>query len=303
MHNHEWLFWLAFNLGVLLALAVDLGVLRRHPHAIRVQEALAETALWVALAAAFAVGIYFWKGRSSALEFTAGYLVEESLSIDNLFVFLLIFRYFQVPSHSQHRVLFWGILGAMLARGLFILAGVTLLERLHWFTYLMGAFLVYVAVKLIRRGKADVHPERNSVLALVRRFLPVTADYENGRFFVRRGGLYATPLLLVLVVMESMDITFAVDSIPAVLGITHDAFIVYTSNVFAILGLRALYFAVAGVMDIFHYLPYGLSVVLAFIGVKMLVSGYYTISTEVALGVIATVLVVSVLASLLWRKN
>jgi tellurite resistance protein TerC len=303
MHNHEWLFWLAFNLGVLLALALDLGLLRRRPRAIRVQEALAETALWVTLAAAFALGIYFWKGRSSALEFTAGYLVEESLSIDNLFVFLLIFRYFRVPSHSQHRVLFWGILGAMLARGLFILAGVTLLERLHWFSYLMGAFLVYVAVKLIRRDEADVHPERNSVLALVRRFLPVTADYENGRFFVRRGGLYATPLFLVLVVMESTDITFAVDSIPAVFGITHDAFIVYTSNVFAILGLRALYFAVAGVMDIFHYLPYGLSVVLAFIGVKMLVSGYYTIGTEVALGVIAAVLVVSVLASLLQRKK
>jgi tellurite resistance protein TerC len=303
MHNHEWVFWIAFNAGVLLALAVDIGLLHRHPRAIRIQEALGETALWVALAAAFGVGVYFWLGRASALEFTAGYLVEESLSVDNLFVFLLIFRYFRVPPGYQHRVLFWGILGALVARGVFILAGVTLLQRLHWFTYLMGAFLVYVAVKLVLQGEADVHPEKNSVLALVRRFFPVTADYENGRFFVCRGGLYATPLLLVLVVMESTDITFAFDSIPAVLGITHNAFIVYTSNVFAILGLRALYFAVAGVMEMFHYLPYGLSVVLAFIGLKMLVSGYYTIPTEVALAVIVVVLAISVLASLLLPRR
>ena len=299
MQNHELLFWIAFNVFVLLMLALDLGLLHRHGRAIQFREALAQTAVWIFLAALFAVVLGFWQGRASALEFSAGYLVEESLSVDNLFVFLLIFRYFQVPSRYQYRVLFWGILGALITRGAFIIAGVTLIQRLSWITYLMGAFLMYVGVKLAFQREAEVHPEKNAVLTLVRRCFPVTRDYAEDRFFVYRERLYATPLLLVLVVMESTDVTFATDSIPAVLGITHNAFIVYTSNVFAILGLRSLYFAVAGVIDVFHYLPYGLALVLAFIGAKMLVSGFCTVSTEIALGVIISVLAISVGLSLL----
>ena len=299
MPNHELLFWIAFNVFVLLMLALDLGLLHRQARAIRFREALAQTAAWMVMAALFAVVLGFWQGRSWVLEFSAGYLVEESLSVDNLFVFLLIFRYFQVPSRYQYRVLFWGILGALVTRGAFILAGVTLIRRSSWLTYLMGAFLMYVGVKLARQREAEVHPGKNAVLALARRCFPVTHDYVEDKFFVYREGLYATPLLLVLLVMESTDVTFATDSIPAILGITQNAFIVYSSNVFAILGLRSLYFAVAGVIDVFHFLPYGLAVVLAFIGAKMLVSGFYVISTEIALGVIVTVLAISVGLSLL----
>ncbi len=303
MHNPELWFWILFNLFVLAMLALDLGVLHRRPHAISFREALVSSVIWIALAAGFAVGVYFWRGRTTALEFTTGYLVEESLSIDNLFVFLLIFRYFRVPQLYQHKVLFWGIIGALVMRGLFIFAGVTLIQRFHWFIYVMGAFLVYVGIKLAFQGEAEVHPEQNVILRLARRVLPVTRDYVDGRFVVRKGGLYATPLLMVLLVVETTDVVFAVDSIPAILGITRDAFIVYTSNVFAILGLRSLYFALAGLMEFFHYLPYGLSVVLAFIGAKMLVSHWYQISTEYALGTVITLLLLSVLLSLVFPPS
>ncbi len=291
------LFWILFNLFVVLMLGLDLGVLHRRAHAVKFREAVAWSAMWIALAAGFAVLIYFWHGRAPALEFVTGYVVELSLSVDNLFVFLLIFRYFRVPSHLQHRVLFWGILGALIMRGIFILLGVSLIRRFHFIVYLFGAFLVYTGIKLFREHEKDIHPENNPVLRLFRRWMPVTPDYVGGKFFVRQPGLYATPLLIVLLVVETTDVLFATDSVPAILAITLNAFIVYTSNVFAILGLRSLYFALAGLMDKFRYLHYGLALILTFIGVKMLVSGYYVISTEIALAVVGVTLAVSMLAS------
>ena len=279
-------------------LVLDLGVLHRRAHAIKFREALAWSAVWLALAAGFAVLVYFWHGRTPALEFVTGYVVELSLSVDNLFVFLLIFRYFRVPSHLQHRVLFWGILGALIMRGIFILLGVSLIRRFHFIIYVFGAFLVYTGIKLFRETDKDIHPENNPVLRLFRRWVPVTPDYVGGKFFVRQPGLYATPLLVVLLVVETTDVLFATDSVPAILAITLDAFIVYTSNVFAILGLRSMYFVLAGLMDKFRFLHYGLALILSFIGLKMLISGYYSISTEIALAVVGLTLAVSILASL-----
>jgi tellurite resistance protein TerC len=292
------LFWILFNAFVVLMLVLDLGVLQRRAHAIKFREALAWSALWLALAAGFALLVYFWHGRTPTLEFITGYVVELSLSVDNLFVFLLIFRYFRVPSHLQHRVLFWGILGALIMRGIFILVGVTLIRRFHFIIYVFGAFLVYTGIKLFREHETDIHPENNPVLRLFRRWVPVTPDYVGGKFFVRQPGLYATPLLIVLLVVETTDVLFATDSVPAILAITLDAFIVYTSNVFAILGLRSMYFVLAGLMDKFRFLHYGLALILSFIGVKMLVSGYYSISTEIALAVVGLTLAISILASL-----
>ncbi len=297
--NNELLFWILFNIFVIVMLVLDLAVFHRKAHTIKFREALAFSAMWVSLAAAFAVLVYFWHGRNTALEFVTGYLVEESLSVDNLFIFLLIFRYFKVPSVYQHKVLFWGIIGALIMRGIFILAGVTLINKFHWIIYLFGAFLIFTGIRLFRQKEAEVHPERNPVLRLFRRWVPVTPDYVEGKFTVREGGLQATPLLLVLIIVETTDVVFAADSIPAILAITRDPFIVYTSNVFAILGLRSLYFALSGMMEMFHYLHYGLSVILIFIGVKMLLSSHYPISTHIALGVVAGVLALSVVASLM----
>src|SRR5437588_12231747 len=259
--------------------------------------------MWIALAAGFAVLVYFWHGRTASLEFITGYVIELSLSVDNLFVFLMIFRYFRVDGANQHKVLFWGILGALLMRGLFILLGVGLISRFHWIIYVFGALLVYSGLKLLRADNSEVHPEKNPVLRIFRRWVPVTKDYVGGKFFVRQPGLFATPLFIVLLVVETTDVLFAVDSIPAVLAITLNAFIVYTSNVFAILGLRAMYFALAGMIEIFHYLHYGLSVVLIFIGAKMLLSHYYSIPTEIALAMVGAVLTVSVLASVLFPQR
>jgi tellurite resistance protein TerC len=284
-------------------LGLDLGVFHRRAHSVKFREALVWSLVWIALAASFAVVIYFWHGRAPALEFVTGYVIELSLSVDNLFVFLLIFRFFQVPPVHQHKVLFWGILGALIMRAVFIVAGVGLIQRFHWIIYVFGAFLVYSGIKLFRQENAEIHPERNPVLRLFRKWVPVTKDYEGNRFFVRRPGLYATPLLVVLVVVETTDLLFAVDSIPAILAITRDAFIVYTSNVFAIMGLRSMYFALAGMMEMFRYLHYGLSVVLMFVGAKMLISHYYEIPTVVALGAVAGVLVISVLASVVNPKK
>lgn len=296
-------FWILFNLFVLAMLALDLGVFHRRAHGVRFREALGWSMMWIALAAGFAVIVYFWHGRSASLEFITGYVIELSLSVDNLFVFLVIFRYFRVEGANQHKVLFWGILGALVMRGAFILLGVSLIQKFHWIIYVFGALLVYSGIKLLRAEDAEVHPERNPVLRAFRRWVPVTHDYVNGKFFVRRPGLFATPLFVVLLVIETTDILFAVDSVPAVLAITLNAFIVYTSNVFAILGLRSMYFALAGMMDIFHYLHYGLSVVLIFIGAKMLVSHYYSIPTWLALAVVAGVLGISVAASLLFPQK
>ena len=292
------LFWVLFNLFVVVMLVLDLGVFNRRAHTIKFREALGWSAMWIGLALAFGVLVYFWHGRTASLEFATGYLIELSLSVDNLFVFLVIFRYFRVPDNLQHRVLFWGILGALVTRGVFIIAGVGLIRRFHWIVYVFGALLVYSGIKLIRQGDEEIHPERNPMLRLFRRWIPVTEDYVGEKFWVRRPGLYATPLVIVLLVVETTDILFAVDSIPAVLAITLNAFIVYTSNVFAIMGLRSMYFAVAGMMDLFEYLHYGLSAVLILIGAKMLTSHFYTVPTHVALGVVAGVLLVSVVASL-----
>jgi len=297
------LFWILFNLFVLAMLALDLGVFNRRAHTVRFREALVWSGMWVALAAAFGVIVFFWHGRAASLEFATGYLIELSLSIDNLFVFLVIFRYFRVPAALQHRVLFWGILGALITRGIFILAGVSLIQRFHWLIYVFGALLVYSGIKLLQESDKEVNPEKNPVLRLFRKWMPVTDDYVAEKFWVRQPGLYATPLVIVLLVVETTDIVFAVDSIPAVLAITLNAFIVYTSNVFAILGLRSMYFAVSGMMEWFEYLHYGLSVVLILIGAKMLVSHYVQVPTAVALGTVAGVIAVSVVASLVWPRK
>jgi tellurite resistance protein TerC len=296
------LFWILFNLFVLAMLAVDLCIFNRPAHLLKFRQALAWSVTWIALAAAFAVLVYVWHGHDAALEFTAGYIVELSLSVDNLFLFLVIFRYFQVPGEVQHKVLFWGIIGAIAMRGVFIVVGIKLIHSFHWMIYAFGAFLVYSGIKLFGKEDAGVQPEKNPVLRLFRRYVPVTESYEGEKFFVRRARLYATPLLVVLVVVETTDLLFATDSIPAVLAITLKTFIVYTSNVFAVLGLRSLFFVLAGMMEVFHYLHYGLSIVLIFIGAKMLASDYYRIPTGVALAVVAGVLLVSVLASLVRPK-
>jgi tellurite resistance protein TerC len=300
---NQLIFWVLFNLFVLAMLGLDLGVFHRRAHTVKFREALAWSAMWIALAGIFAVVVYFWHGRTATLEFVTGYVIELSLSVDNLFVFLMIFRYFRVDGRNQHKVLFWGIVGALVMRGIFILLGVGLISRFHWIIYLFGALLVWSGVKLMRQEETEVHPERNPVLRIFRRWMPVTKDYVGGNFFVRDPGLFATPLFVVLLVIETTDILFAVDSVPAVLAITLNAFIVYTSNVFAILGLRSMYFALAGMMDVFHLLHYGLSVVLIFIGAKMLISHYYAIPTHVALGVVGGVLGISVLASIVIPKK
>ncbi len=296
-------FWIFFNAFVLLMLALDLGVFHRKSHTVRFREAAAWSLVWITLAACFSVLVYFWHGKTPALEFVTGYVIELSLSVDNLFVFLLIFKYFAVPAQHQHKVLFWGIVGALVMRALFILLGVSLITRFHFVIYLFGALLVYSGIKLFFQEEAEIHPERNPLLRLFRKWVPVTKDYEGANFFVRRPGLYATPLFITLLVVETSDVLFAVDSIPAILAITRDAFIVYTSNVFAILGLRSMFFALSGMMKIFHYLHYGLSAVLIFIGAKMLISHYYTIPTHIALAVVAGVLALSVAASLIHPRK
>jgi len=292
-------FWILFNVFVIAMLALDLGVLQRRSRRVSLRAALAWSGTWIALAAVFATAVFLWQGRHTALQFVTGYVIELSLSVDNLFVFLVIFRFFKVPDQHQHKVLFWGILGALVIRGAFIVAGVGLLQRFGWITYAFGALLVFSGIKLLRQGSAKMQPEKNPVLRLFRQVFPVTEDYVGGHFFAQRDKLYATPLLLVLLMVETTDILFAVDSIPAVLAITTNAFIVYTSNVFAILGLRSMYFALAGVLDLFHYLHYGLSVVLIFIGLKMLGSHYVEIPTEWALAIVLLVLGISISASLL----
>jgi len=284
-------------------LALDLGVFNRRAHTVHFREAVGWSVMWIALALSFAVVVYFWHGKKESLEFVTGYVIELSLSIDNLFVFLVLFRYFRVPGELQHKVLFWGILGALLMRGAFILAGVGLIRRFEWITYVFGVLLIYSGIKLLRQGDEEIDPGRNPVLRMFRKLIPVTEEYEGGRFWVRRDRTYATPLLVVLLMVETTDVLFAVDSIPAILAITLNAFIVYTSNVFAILGLRSMYFALAGIMDLFQYLHYGLSVVLIFIGVKMLASHHYPIPTWVALGVVLGVLGISVGLSLLLPKR
>jgi tellurite resistance protein TerC len=296
--------WVAFLGFVVLLLVLDLGVLHRRAHVIQPKEALLWSIFWVSLAMAFCGLIYFWKGPTAAVEFLTGYLIEESLSVDNLFVFVLIFTYFRVPAEYQHRVLFWGILGALVLRATFILAGAFLLARFAWIEYVFGAFLVLTAFKMLKGGEPEIHPEGNRVVRLFRRIFPVTSDYEGTRFFVRRNGvLTATPLVIVLILVETTDVVFALDSIPAIFGVTRDPFIVFTSNIFAILGLRALYFLLASVLGLFAYLNVGLACVLAFIGLKMILSHWVHISTPASLLVVFGLLALSIVASLLFGRK
>jgi tellurite resistance protein TerC len=301
--SHETILWIAFAIIVPVALGLDLGVFQRTAHKVKVKEALLFSAGWISLAMLFGLAIYLMLGSEKALNFFTGYLVEESLSVDNLFVFLLIFTYFSVPDHYQHRVLFWGIVGAIIMRGIFIVTGITLLENLHWVIYIFGAFLIYTGIRIATQKESELKPESNPVLRLFRKFIPLTKRYHGHRFFVK-GKRYrlATPLLMVLIVIETTDIVFAVDSVPAVLAITRDPFIVYTSNIFAILGLRALYFALAGVIQRLRYLNLGLAAILVFLGVKMVISSdliHVEIHQLVSLGVVIGILAVSAVASLL----
>jgi TerC family integral membrane protein len=299
---HIW-FWVAFNAVILLLLVLDLTVVSRKHRRVPFKQALLMSAFWIGLAMAFAVFVQQWLGAAKALEFVTGYVLEEALSVDNLFVFILLFAYFKVPPEEEKTVLFWGIIGALIMRGIFIFAGVALVQRFHWILYAFGVFLIWTGFQLLRRGNEEQDPSRNIVLKFCRRFLPLTDSYEGKSFFVRRNGqVLATPLFVVLLVVETTDILFATDSIPAILAITRDPFIVYTSNVFAILGLRSMYFALAGMMKLFHYLNYGLSVVLMFIGAKMLLPERYHVPTWVALAVVAGVLGLSVLASVLFPE-
>ena len=298
--SNEVILWIAFGVSVLVMLVLDLGVLHRRAHVIEIKEAFMWSATWIVLALLFNLGIYFLLGSDMALKFLTGYLVEKSLSVDNLFVFLLIFSYFAVPSAYQHKVLFWGILGALIMRAVFIATGLLIVERIHWVIYLFGAFLIFTGIRMSLRKGQELHPENNPVLKLFRRFMPVTNDYHGDRFWLKKnGGYLATPLVIVLLVIETTDVVFAVDSIPAILAITLDPLIVYSSNVFAILGLRALYFALAAVIQRWRYLHYGLSAILVFLGFKMLSSGFFKMPTGIALGVVAAILAVSAIASVL----
>jgi len=293
--------WIGFTVFVLGMLALDLGVFHRDAHQLRVREALGWTAVWISLALLFNLGVYFWFGSELALEFLTGYVIEKALSVDNIFVFLVIFSAFSVPAKLQHRALFWGVLGALITRAIFIVLGAALLHRFHWVAYLFGAFLIFTGIKLLVNRGGEVQPEKNPVVRLFRRMVPSVDDYSDGHFtVVNAGKRYATPLLLVIVVIEVTDIVFAVDSIPAIFAVTTDPFIVYTSNIFAMLGLRALYFALAGMIGKFHHLKEGLSLVLVFVGAKMLVAGVYKVPILMSLAVIAMLLAGAVVTSLLW---
>lgn len=299
--TNQVLLWIIFGVFITGILVLDLGVFNRRSHAVKIKEALIWSAVWIASALLFNVGIYFLRGPDAGLKFLTGYLIEKSLSVDNLFVFLLIFSYFRVPSLYHHKILFWGILGALLMRLLFILAGITLINKFHWAIYLFGAFLIYTSIHMAIHKDEEIHPEKNLILKLFRRFFPVREGYDDGKFFCKKNGTYlATTLFVVLLVVESSDVMFAMDSIPAILAITTDPFLVYTSNIFAILGLRSLYFALAALMKLFHYLHYGLSVVLCFIGIKMILSDLYEIPVVIALSVVAIILFISVIASIIW---
>ncbi len=304
--------WIVFNLFVLAMLALDLGVFHRNSHEVKMKEALSWSAVWIGMALLFNLLLYFnWQSISpgssytnsqAALAFLTGYLIEKALSVDNIFVFLMIFAYFKVPAMYQHKVLFWGIIGALVMRAICIAAGVTLLKQFHWLVYVFGAFLIITGIKMVLQKDKKIDPEKNPVLKLFRRMMPVTPNFVGDKFFTKIDGRrFATPLFVVLLFVEMTDLIFAVDSIPAILAITQDPFIVYTSNVFAILGLRALYFALAGVMQLFHYLHYGLSAVLVFVGSKMVLTDVVgKVPVGISLGVIAGILTLSVVASLLF---
>jgi tellurite resistance protein TerC len=303
-----WL-WVGFGVFIAIMLAIDLGVINRKAHVVTFREALRWTLVVVLAAAIFNAWIFYARGETPGLQFTTGYVIELALSVDNIFVFILIFSYFRVPPALQHRVLFWGIFGALLMRGAMIAAGWLLIERFHWIIYVFGAFLVFTGIRMATQDEIDIEPESNPVLALIRRAMPVTRSYVGQRFFVveEMGGRVrraATPLFVVLVMVETTDLVFAVDSIPAIFAITTDPFLVFTSNVFAILGLRSMYFLLAGVIEKFHFLKLGLAVVLTFVGVKMLITYFHIeIPIAISLGVVGAVLATSVIASLVFPKE
>jgi len=306
MDSDRLVLWISFNVFVLGMLAIDLGIFHRKAHAVSMKEAATWSTVWIVLALIFNAGIYYAWGKDTALEFLTGYVIEKALSVDNLFVFLMIFQYFATPAIYQHRVLFWGIVGALVLRAIFIAAGAALLAAFHWMIYVFGAFLIITGIKMLLQGDEKIEPDKNPVVRLFQRFIPIVKEYDGQKFFVRRNGkTYATLLMLVLVVVETTDVIFAVDSIPAIFAITRDPFIVYTSNVFAILGLRALYFLLAGVMDMFIYLKIGLSLVLCFVGAKMMIVDIYKIPIGVSLGVVGGILALSVIVSLCktWKDN
>ena len=296
------LLYVIFTVFIIAMLMIDLGVLQRKEKDVKIKEALWWSAFWVGLAMLFNTGLFFWQGKEASLQFLTGYLIELSLSVDNLFVFVLIFMYFKVPSTYQHKVLFWGIIGAQVMRGLLIGLGVALIAKFHWIIYLFGAFLVITGVKMgFQKEEMEVHPERNILVRLVKKFIPVTSGYHGSRFFLKlEGRRYATLLFIVVLVVETTDLLFALDSIPAIFAITTDPFIVYTSNIFALLGLRSLYFALAGLMSLFHYLKIGLSIVLTFVGVKMLLVEIFPIPIGITLGIVGGVLLLSIAASIYW---
>jgi tellurite resistance protein TerC len=300
--EHSIWAWIGFNIFILIMLGIDLGLFNRKAHSITYKEATTWSIVWITLAMIFGAGIFHFFGSQKGLEYLTGYLIEKSLSVDNLFVFLLIFSYFKVPSQYQHRVLFWGVLGALIMRAVMIFLGAALINNFSWVIYIFGAFLVYTGIKMFSQKEAQINPEENAMLRVVRRFVPITRHYEEAKFFTRVDGrLHGTLLLMVLVIVEATDLVFAVDSIPAIFAVTRDTFIVYTSNVFAILGLRSLYFLLAGVIEKFHYLKVGLAIVLTFIGVKMLVVALGVhIPITLSLGIVALVLIGSVIASIIW---
>lgn len=298
--NEQIYIWIGFNLFVVLMLALDLGVFHRTAHEVKMKEALTWSAIWIALAMIFNVVIYYWKGQEVALEFLAGYVIEKSLSVDNIFVFVLIFTYFNVPAKYQHRVLFWGILGALIMRAIFIAAGVTLIAKFHWIIYLFGIFLVITGIKMAVNKGTKIDPEKNVAVKFFKKFFPVSNEYHGSKFWIKQAGKWvATPLFIVLILVEFTDLIFAVDSIPAILAVTNDPFIVYTSNVFAILGLRSLYFALAGLMHLFTFLHYGLAAILIFVGVKMLLVDVYKIPISISLLTILSILTLSIVLSLI----
>ena len=298
------IWWISFGVLILTLLALDIGVFNRRAHEVKLKEALLWSAFWIILALIFNIVVYFLKGPESAVQFFTAYLVEKSLSVDNLFVFLMIFSFFQVPHKYQHKVLFLGILGALVLRFVFIIAGIALITKFHWTIYIFGGILIYSGFKMIREKDKEIHPEKNPVITLFRKIMPVTKTYFEGKFFVRQEARWvATPLFIVLLAIETSDVVFAVDSIPAVLAISQDSFIVFTSNIMAILGLRALYFALAGVMKIFHYPHYGLALILMFVGLKMSLAEFYKISIYESLLFIFFILTVSIIASVITPKK
>lgn len=303
MEINNWV-WAGFLAFVMIMLALDLGVFNRKHKEISIKAALGWSAIWISIALLFNAGIYHFLGKQKALEFLTGYVIEKSLSIDNIFVFIMVFGYFNIPTKYQHKVLFWGILGALLMRAIFIFAGVALITKFHWIIYIFGAFLIFTGIKMLLQDEQPLEPDKNPLVRLFKKFMSVTDELHNENFFVRIANKnYATPLFIVLLLIEFTDLIFAVDSIPAILAITNDTFIVFTSNVFAILGLRSLYFALAGITQYFRFLKYGLSIILVFVGVKMCIVDFYKIPILISLFTIIGIIVISMLASILIKKK